>query len=409
MLKRHEGLRTKIVTYNNVPRQVILDVNDEILDIEFIDIRNKELNVEALIRYEQKRIFDLCNGPLIVSKLIHNKENQHVLLLNFHHIITDGWSMEVFIREILQLYDHYANKKDLNLPDLRIQYKDYSVWQNSELNSDSRQMQEAALYWKTKFYSGMNPVRLLTDFPPPAQPSFEGSVQFVPIEKDLGQWLKKAATLYSVSNLCIALTTVKILLQKYSGVNNVLVGTPISGRDHPDVEGLIGIFLNLLPLSTEIDPNDTFSNTIARVKATLFEAYRYQNYPYEKIVEDIRRDSPASSNSFNILVQFAEANEADNQLVSDLAIEFYPFTSQSSQFEITFFFSISQDDLSLKIEYQKELFEKSTIQKLGKDLCHLMSVLSKNSQINISEISLTENQDDEETELFLRTMQATAK
>jgi non-ribosomal peptide synthetase component F len=291
------------------------------------------------------------------------------------------------------------------MPPLRIQYKDYAEWQTRQ--TGSTKMVEAKKYWSQKFAHGMHAMRLLTDKTPPVIRTYAGASLSLSLHGSSSQVLSDIASNFSVSKYCVALTFVKVLLYKYTGQKEILVGSPISGRDHQDLERLVGIFLNILPLSTQLSHADSFANALEKVKTTLFEAYRFQYYPFDCIVEDsYSATNSSASSAVNVLVQMNGQDILEQQEFRDLSISLYPFEQEVSQYDLTFFFSESEHGMNMRIEYQTELFVHSTVERIANELSALITSVGKNIEIPIEAIAFDEEFIQNESLQFIRSMES---
>ena len=413
VLHRHEILRTVLTTVDSLPRQLILDSIDSRFELCYIEAQSsapERYTAENMVNEEKARVFDLYKGPLIVSKLLKTAADEFVLVLNFHHMVVDGWSMNIFVNEMLQLYENYRNNESPSLPGLKIQYRDYAAWQNSQLEGYGGL--EAQNYWKSKFRNGLQKLVILTDYPRQPHRDYSGAVVIRPMSESTYAVVDRLANENNISQLCVVLAFAQILLNKHWGCNEITVGTPVSGRDHADLEGQIGIFLNILPIKIEMDTaTDTCSSTLMKVKESLFEAFRYQYYPFELIIDDIKGSSQEGRDAgINVLVQMLDDEDGPDEFASGLSVEPYPFNVAVSQYELTFFIYSTDRGMSLKVEYQTALFKPETISRMIDDYMELISIAGNSPNRLLADIQLcTHSGVEDDVDLFLQNMQSIAQ
>ncbi|HEU4962493.1 MAG TPA: amino acid adenylation domain-containing protein, partial [Bacilli bacterium] len=347
LIGRHETLRT---SFEMVDDEIVQRVHS---DVPFA-IRVKEAaeeQAETLIA-EFVQPFDLNQAPLLRVELVKLAADRHLLLFDMHHIISDGVSIGVLIREFVALYQG----DDLSL--LRVQYKDFSAWQNEWFESEAMQADER--YWLDTFAGSVPVLDMPTDFPRPIVQSFEGSSITVELGRELTNRLHALAKETGSTLYMVLLAAYNTLLSKYTGQEDIVVGSPIAGRPHADLQGLIGMFVNTLAMRNRPVSELTFREFLASVKENALQAYEHQGYPFEQLVEqlDIPRDlsrNPLFDTLF--VLQNADQGQLD---VEGLRFTPYPFDSGIAKFDLTVTAEEVGDHIDFTLTYNKDLFAKST-------------------------------------------------
>ena len=297
--RRHEVLRTIFSTVNGEQVQMILPPSH--FSLAYTDLSDRpeserEQALPSMLSKEAERSFDLSRGPLIRAQLLRLASQDHVLFLNMHHIISDGWSMGVLFRELSELYQAYGLGKASPLPELAVQYADYSIWQRQWLQGEELDRQLS--YWR-KQLDGISPLQLPTDRVRPPVQSYQGSSQALDISVRLSEAIKSLSQRENVTLFMTLLAAFQLLLSRYCGQDNIAVGTPIAGRTRQEIERLIGFFVNTLVLRADLSANPTFTELLRQVRETTLDAYTHQDLPFEKLVGGIT--SRAHSELFTIV------------------------------------------------------------------------------------------------------------
>ena len=299
IVDRHESLRTTFAEMDDAPVQVVAgssSVSLPVVDLSRLPEPERELR--RLMGKEARAPFDLEKGPLLRSRLLRLAPEEHVLLLTVHHIASDGWSMGVLLRELAALYRAGVTGESVPLPELPLQYADYAVWQRRRFQSDKLERQLA--YWKERLAGAPAALELPTERPRSTASSGRAARATLALPRRLADDLKELSRREGVTLFMTLLAGFKILLARYSGQEDIVVGTPIAGRSHTELEGLIGCFLNTLVLRTDLAGEPTFKELVARVRETALGAYANQELPFERLVEELQ---PARSLGHNPLFQ----------------------------------------------------------------------------------------------------------
>ena len=296
IVRRHEVLRTYYLRVDGRPVQKIAP--PELFRIPIVDLQGlpeaaREQEVARLAAAEAGSPFDLGKPPLIRARLLKLGPDEHVLLLNFHHIAFDGWSYGVFEKELAVLYDAFLRGEEASpLPELPLQFVDFAAWQRQWLQREI--LQDQLDYWQKKLSGTLPVLELPTDRPRPAIQTYKGSISYSVLSKELTESLQILSQREGVTLFVTLLGAFKVLLQRYTGQDDILVGAAFSGRNRAEIEGLLGFFVNTLVMRTDLSGDLTFRQLLRRVKETTLGAYAHQDLPFEKLVEVLNPERNAS-------------------------------------------------------------------------------------------------------------------
>ena len=300
VVARHDALRTSFTTIDGTPEQLVAaDVSIEMPLVDLGDWPESDREAEALrlLQKEARRPFDLSEGPLIRSILVRLAAGEHVLLVTMHHIVTDGWSIGIFHRELSTLYSAFAKAEASPLADLPIQYPDYACWQRQWF--DGAECESQLGYWKKQFRTRPPVLELPTDHVRPnaqAYRAFRGAQHTISLPERLTHNLKLLCQQQGVTLFMALLAAYKILLHRYTAEEDIVVGTPIAGRQLPQTESLIGLFINTLAMRTDLSGDPSFRELLNRVKATALGAYAHQDLPFERLVKELQPERTLAHN-----------------------------------------------------------------------------------------------------------------
>jgi amino acid adenylation domain-containing protein len=373
IVARHESLRTTFAEIEGDPVQVIAVSGS--LELPTIDLRDMPVpervsETLCLARDEAQRPFDLASGPLIRAKLLRLSTDEHVLVLVMHHIITDAWSMSVLFEEIGRLYSACAAGLPSPLPNLPIQYGDFARWQRESLTGDVLDRQLA--YWRQQL-SGVDAVlELPTDRARPVIRTARGAIQKLVLSSALSERLKAVGREANVTLFMTLLAAFQTLLWRYTGRDDLVIGSPVAGRSEVELESLIGFFVNTLVIRTNLTGNPTFRELLGRVREVALEAYAYQEAPFEKVVEALQ--VPRSLHYTPLFqVMFMLQNTPRQRLeLPGLTLEELEFDSGTAMFDLTVEMAEVDDGLSCAFEYSTDLFEPATVTRM---LGHFQALL----------------------------------
>jgi amino acid adenylation domain-containing protein len=389
VIRRHEVLRTVFRMTDGRPFQVILPelkINMPVYDLTGVSGEDQMEEAGKIITEDNLKPYDLNNGPLIRILLIKLQEEENVLCLNMHHIISDGWTLQILMREVSALYSACSSGKASAVPEPPIQYGDYTVWQREWVQGDTLKKQMD--YWVKKLTGSQGVLELPTDFQRPPVQGFKGARQHLEIPAGLVGELsvlaqKKGATLFM-----ILLTALKIVLHKYSGQSEIIVGTPIAGRNRTELEGLIGYFVNTLALRTDFSGNPSFDELLKRVKETTQGAYDNQDIPFENIVEVLQPERDLSRNPM-YQVCFSYQSEAIPEIhMQGLNIDSLGVESGTARFDIELQLWKDNDIIKGFFEYSSDLFESSTMARFSEHFLCVLANIAKYHEKAISDISV---------------------
>jgi len=392
IVRRHESLRTTFGSVGGRPVQVVAP--EVTLPLEVVDLRRRppgQREAEALrtAREEAEGPFDLGSGPLLRTRLLRLGDAEYVLVLCWHHIVADGWSLGVFFRELTELYNAFVRGRPSPLPELPIQYVDFARWQRERLAGAS--LEKLLGYWRARLAGAPPLLALPTDHPRPPVQTFSGGHHAFVLPA-LAEPLQARAREDGATLFMLLLTAFVVLLNRYSGQQDVVVGCPIANRTRPELEGLIGFFTNTLVFRTDVGGDPTFRQLLARVREVALGAYAHQDLPFERLVEDLQ---PERSLSHNPLFQVAfvlQNAPVGLQLrtsgESRPAAADPPLSTGTAKFDLTLFVGESGGDLLGGIEYNTDLFEPATIERMAGHYRHLLKAIAAAPDRCLSELPL---------------------
>ncbi|XWK89437.1 MAG: non-ribosomal peptide synthase/polyketide synthase [Phormidium sp.] len=389
IIDRHEALRTNFITVNGQPKQVINTEKNwtlSIVDLKHLSPSEQEINCQELAKEQAIQPFNLATESLIRAKLIILSETEYFLLICMHHIVSDDWSMGVFLEELAALYNAYAQGQHSPLNPLPIQYADFAVWQKQWLQEEVLQSQ--LNYWQQQLADAPALLSLPTDRPRPAVQTFNGSHQKFSLSGELTQSLTGLSQEQGVTLFMTLLAAFDTLLYRYTEQSDILVGTPIANRNHSEIEGLIGFFVNALVMRTDLSENPSFAELLTRVRETALGAYSHQDLPFEMLVEALQPERDLSHTPL-FQVAFVLQNAPFSQVeLSELTISDLPIESPIAKFDLTLAIGNTANGLVGVWEYNTDLFDGSTIARLANHFVTLLEGIVANPQERISQLPL---------------------
>ena len=386
---RHESLRTTFAIVNSEPVQVI--GASGLVDFAFLDANSfasedRETEAFKLLNEEAQRPFDLEAGPLMRVVVVQLSEEVYLALLNLHHIISDAWSRSVLVRDLSVLYQDFLQGRASSLPQLAVQYADYAQWQREWLQGTV--LEEQLAYWREQLGDNAHVLQLPIDRPRPAVQTYNGAVLPYQIEPEVVRKLQALGKRENATLFMVLLAAFKALLYRHTGQSDIVVGTPVAGRGRAELEGLIGFFVNTLALRTAVNGEQSFRTLLRRVREGALGAYAHQDVPFEKLVEALQ---PERNLSFTPLFQvvFALQNAGRETLeLSGLRWDLVPVHSTTAKFDLTFLLAEEQDWLSGSLEYNTDLFDRLTVERLLQRFKLLLDSVAANPDGTISDIPL---------------------
>ncbi|MBD1900681.1 amino acid adenylation domain-containing protein [Trichocoleus sp. DQ-A3] len=388
IVRRHEALRTTFRMLDGQPVQVIapsLTIPLPLIDLRHLSATEREAETRRLATEERSRPFDLSQDSLLRVMLLQLDSSEHVLLLNLHHIISDGWSIGVLIRELGTLYTAFGNNERSPLPELPIQYADFADWQREWLQGEVLETQLA--YWKQQL-NNLPSLNLPTDKPRPAAPTYQGATQFLELPKSLSEELEALSQRQGVTLFMTLLAAFQTLLYRYTQQEDIVVGSPIANRNRREIEGLIGFFVNSLVLRTNLSGNPTFLELLSRVREVALGAYAHQDLPFEKLVEELHPERNLSQHPL-FQVAFSLQNTPIEALeLPGLTLSHLDFDNPSAKFDLEFHLWESPEAIKGQVIYSTDLFDDATITRMLGHFQTLLEGIVANPEQSLCELPL---------------------
>jgi amino acid adenylation domain-containing protein len=371
--RRHESLRTHFEVVEGEPVQVVstrADWRVWEIDLRALPEPAKEEELRCLGREMARDAFDLARGPLLRSCLARLAEEEHVLFLTMHHIISDGWSMGVLVREWAALYEAFSEAKPSPLPELKLQYGDFAAWQREGWQTGNLEAHLA--YWKEQLGDELPVLELPTDFPRPSVRTHRGGQRRLSLPAPLTESLKALSRQEGVTLYMTLLAAFQTLLHKYTGQPEIVVGTPIAGRNRAEIESLIGLFVNTLVMRTDLSGNPTFRDLLGRAQEVALGAYAHQDLPFEQLVKELQPERDLGQNPlFQVMLILQNAPMPDLKLTG-LRLGLFENDSETAKFDLTLIVEDKGQSLDAVLEYDAELFCAATVERM---LAHLQVLL----------------------------------
>lgn len=393
IIRRHEVLRTNFVKQDGQAIQIIHPASDwqiTTIDLQALSVNQRETEIRRLATAESAKPFNLATDSLIRGTLLVLSDSEHVLLLTMHHIISDGWSMGVFIQEIATLYSAFAEGKPSPLPELPIQYADFALWQRQWLQGE--ELQKQMNYWQKQLAGAPTLLELPTDYPRPAVQTFQGARQSLQLSKTLTQGIKTLSRQEGVTLFVTLFTTFTCLLYYYTSQEDIVVGTAVANRNYAEIEELIGFFVNQLVLRTDLTGNPTFGELLEQVREVALEAHAHQDLPFETLVKAMKLERDSSRNPlFQIKFVFQNTPTSDLNL-SELNINLIGVNNETTKFDLLLNMEETEQGLSGSLQYNTTLYKSTTITRFLEQFETLLShiVVQPNIRLNTIKETLAE-------------------
>jgi amino acid adenylation domain-containing protein len=394
MVRRHEALRTTFKMVEGQPQQFIAPAQSlalPLLDLQHLHIIEMEEEVRRLATEEAQRPFDLANGPLMRGSLLRLGESEYVLLLTMHHIISDGWSMTLLIREVTLLYQAFKKGEPSPLADLPIQYVDFAHWQREWLQGAELEKQLA--YWRGQLDGSPPLLELPTDRVRPSMQSYRGASHSFIMPAPLADALKALSQREGVTMFMTLLAAFNALLSRYTGQEDIVVGSPIANRRRAEIEELIGFFVNTLALRADLSGGPTFLQLLRRMREVTLGAYEHQDLPFEKLVEELQ---PERNLSYSPLFQVMFDVQSPSGIFLDLpGLKLIPLEIESrvAKFDLALSMMDLEDGLKGLWEYNTDLFDASTIERMTIHLQKLMQGIVQDPEQSLNNLPLLTDQE----------------
>jgi amino acid adenylation domain-containing protein len=399
VVNRHESLRTRFVSEEGQASQVIAAAGSPalpLLDLRGLSEQEREAEARRLAREEAQRQFDLVEGPLLRATLLRLGDEDYVALLTMHHIVSDGWSMGVLVREVAALYEAYSQGRPSPLEELPVQYADYAAWQREWLSGE---VLEAQLeYWKQRLAGAPPALELPTDHPRPSVQTYRGATESLRLPAALADSLRELSRREDVTLFMTLLAAFQTLLMRYTGQRDVVVGSPIANRNRAEIEGLIGFFVNTLALRTDLSGDPPFVELLGRVREVALGAYGRQDLPFERLVEELQPERDLSRHPlFQVMMVLQNAPREGAELPG-LRLSTLPSESGTTKFDLTLSLVEGEGGLAGSLEYSTDLFEAETVRRMLGHYRKLSESVVADPQRRLSELELLT---EEERELLL--------
>jgi Condensation domain len=360
-VNRHDALRTVFGFVNGEPRQQIspaVSVRLPLVDLNVLPDSQRESAARELAQREARRPFQLDRGPLVRLSLLRLSEDDHIALLTMHHIISDGWSIDIFISELASLYEAFTTEQSSSLPELPIQYPDYAYWQTQR--SQEALFNNQLDYWKKHLQGVTSIPKLTTDRPRPATQTFNGAQHHLAFDKELLGKVQDLSYRTGTTPFIVLLAVLKIVLHVSTGQTDIVVGTPVNNRQRVELESVIGLFINTLVLRTDLSGNPTFGELIARERDVVLGAHANQDLPFETLVKALQVERDIGQTPlFSVWFLFQVAPEA--RPLSNLTLMGFPVDHGITHYDLRLNLLESTQGIGGTIEYNTDLFRAQTI------------------------------------------------
>ncbi|PPA82420.1 non-ribosomal peptide synthetase [Brevibacillus laterosporus] len=379
LIERHESMRT---SFHMIDETLLQKVHDDVA-WEMEEMEASEEEVYALTK-SFIRPFDLGQAPLFRAGLIRVNSERHLLLLDMHHIISDGVSTSVLFQDFTQLY------RGRELPALRIQYKDFAVWQQGE--AQLARLQEQEQYWLKQFSGSVPVLELPTDFPRPAMQQFDGDVLDFELDQQVWQELHQLIVKEGCTAYMLLLAAYHVLLAKYSSQNDIVIGSPIAGRTNADLQSIIGMFVNTLAIRTQSEGTQTFREFLSTIKQLVLQAQSNADYPFEELVDKVNPSRDLSRQPLFDTIFVMQNMDITEVAIQGLSIITKDMEWKHSKFDLTWA-AVEKESLHFSVEYSTRLFKQETIERMAKHFAHLLNQVAKNPDLSLTDMELATDEE----------------
>ncbi len=398
IVRRHEALRTTFAARAGAPVQVVhavtavtavtaaVAIELPVVDLAGLPPPARQAEAQRLATAEARRPFDLARGPLMRSLLLRLASDHHLAVLTLHHIVSDGWSMGVLVREIAALYPAFLSAAPSPLPALPVQCADFAAWQRERLEGEALERELA--FWRAAVAGAPLVLDLPTDRPRPAVQTFRGAQAAVRLEPELVAALRERGRASGYTLFMLLLGAFEVLLARWTGQEALLVGTPVAGRARPEVQGLIGLFVNTLPLRADLAGEPSLGELLKRVKQTELAAFAHQDLPFGRLVEELHPDRDLSrSPLFQVMFALQRA-EAEGLRLPGLTLRPRDLDTGTAKFELTLQLAEGADTVAGWIEHNSDLFDAATVERMADQLATLLRAFPGGPERPVSELPL---------------------
>ncbi|MCX7922788.1 MAG: HAD-IIIC family phosphatase [Clostridia bacterium] len=386
LLIRHESLRTTFKNVDGVPMQIISNPAEvELPEINLSHLAEEKLDIalKKLLREESRKSFNLERGPLFRFCLYITGENEYVLSMTIHHIICDAWSNGIFIGELFKLYGADVEGRTIDLPQLSVQFADYSAWERNRLKGDL--LEEMVGYWR-KQLANPTTLHLPIDRPHSKNQSYEGGMEQIHIPGELSEKLKAFCLREGTTLFMVVLAALQTLLYRYSGQEDIFTGTVVANRNRKEIENVTGFFMNTLVLRSNFEGNPSFLEVLRQVKQTTLDAYTYQELPFDKLLEELKPERQGNRTPlFQVMFILQSAPKADFKLPG-AELQQIDFDAGLSPFELRLQLTEMEDGLKGAFDYSLALFDPDTIRRMSANLISILEIIVQEPDKRVAEL-----------------------
>jgi amino acid adenylation domain-containing protein len=395
IVRRHESLRTTFQTVDGDPVQVIAPPQPlalQVIDLSDLPPQERQAKAQQLADDDAQQPFELSRGPLFRVQLVRLAEEEHLLLITMHHIISDGWSIKILGRELAELYEAYRTGESLPLPELPIQYADFAVWQREWMRGEL--LEKQLEYWRKQLGGELQELELPMDHARPARQNFRGAAENIEYSAEILRRLKEIGRERNATFFMTLLAAFDVLMWRYSGQTDLLIGTPIANRNRRETEGLIGFFVNTLVLRTKVNGDGSFHELLDQVRETTLRASEHQDVPFEKLVEELQPERSLSRHPlFQVMFTLQDGGELK---LSGLELTWMDTANDIAKFDLSFYISETDTGLYAWFEYDTDLFERPTIARMLRHFGVLLEGITANPEARLSELPLLTEEEQEQ-------------
>ena len=395
LISRHEPFRTHFDFVDGVLHQIVAEKSE--IDLIYSDLskltpNERERQANQIRETEARRPFDLAHGPVIRASLLKLSEQDHILLLTTHHIVSDAWSAGILFNELGELYNAFSEGRPPQLQPLPIQYADFAEWQRTWL--DGEVLERQLSYWKSKLQDVTGILDLPTDHPRTAARRSQGAYRFLTVSEAVSDGLVELSKREGATLFMTLLAAFQILLWRYSDQDDIVVGSPIAGRNREEIENLIGFFVNTLALRVDLSGDPTFRGLLEQVRETALAAYAHQDLPFEKLVEELQPERDLGRNPiFQVMFQFQNTSPAKLRL-KELEVSKVDTFTETAKFDLTLGTYQRDGELKCVMEYNAGLFTSATIERMLTQYGTLLESIVANPECRISSLPLMKEADE---------------
>src|SRR6185369_14229503 len=389
IVARHEVLRTRFVQQAGTPFQQVLETLElelPVIDHSQLDSRQRREQSQRISTAEANRSFDLSRAPLLRALLIKETQQEHVLMVTMHHIISDAWSLGVMLRELGEIYRAEVEEREAKVEELEVQYGDYAEWQREWLKGEV--LERELGYWKEQLATAPHMLDLPTDRPRPAIQTYRGARQSMGLPRDLVAGLERLSRDEGVTLFMVLLASFDTLLYRYTSQQQILIGTPVANRNRIELEGLVGLFLNTLVMRADLSGNPTFRELLRRVRQDTLAAYTHQFVPFELVIEALQPERSLShSPLFQVMLTLQEEVQADLTM-SDIVVSPLATEVSTAKFDLLLSCVHGKKSLGVMLEYNSDMFDDSTIAQMLGHWARLLEAVAANSRQRLSDLNM---------------------